>query len=309
MKWPQLTNPAYADTVVQAVADGRVEHTFVPITVSANGHQATFQVSQDALKIGGVRINASAFLQQRIADLIGAHLVTPKLLDQMWKNRAVTILPCTQPAASSAAAMARHSACVDRELAAAGGNPTNGIVQTVGKTWVLSNLLSPTIAMNMGWHLVQPLPGVPYDPAPTLHGEYLIQSPGTHHDPNFVDYSQVCLFVDAECVVDGAYSTFAEVAQSPDLWPLVSHEGPLRFLRQPGLPGIGMPIATAETVVPPSESASLQGAGTMASVAFGAGVGGLLAGPPGALAGASIGWAADMIRRQFTRRRRGRAWT
>jgi hypothetical protein len=163
--------------------------------------------------------------------------------------------------------------------------------------------------MNMGWHLAQPLPGVPFDPAPTAPEEHLIQSPGTHHDPNWVDYSQICLFVDAECVVDGAYSTFAEVAQSPDLSSLVSHEGPLRFLRQPGLPGMGMPIATAETVTPPSPSASLQGAGTVGAVALGAGVGGFLAGPPGALAGAGLGWAADALGRQFVRRRRGRAWT
>lgn len=305
MQWPtQLTDPAYADKVVQAVADGHFEHAFAPVTVSANGHQATFQVSADALKVDGVRINASAFLQQRVADLIGAHLVTPKLFDQLWIGRAVTILPCTQPIASSSAAMVRHSRCVDRELAAAGGAPANGIVQTVGKTWVLSNQLSPTVAVNMGWHLAQPLPGVPFDPAPTAPSEHMIQSPGTHHDPNWVDYSQVCLFVNAECVVDGAYATFAEVAQSPDLSALVSHEGPLRFLRQPGLPGIGMPIATAETVTPPSASASLQGAGTVGAVAIGAGIGGFLAGPPGALAGAGAGWAADAVRRQFTRWRR-----
>ncbi len=132
----------------------------------------------------------------------------------------------------------------------------------------------------------------------------MVQSPGTHHDPNWVDYSQICLFVSAECVVDGAYATFAEVARSPELSALVSHEGPLRFLRQPGLPGMGAPIATAETVTPPIQSASLQGAGTVSAVALGAGVGGFLAGPPGMLAGAGVGWAADAVRRRFFRRRR-----
>lgn len=309
MQWPaQLSNPAYADMVVQAVADGKFERALVPLTVSANGHQATFQVSQDALKVDGVRINASAFLQQRLADLLGAHLVTPKLLDQMWLNRAVTILPCPQPPASTADAMVRHSICVSRALAAAGGAPANGIVQTVGKTWVLTNQLSPTVAVSVGWHLAQPVPGLPFDPAPSEPSEHVAQSPGVH-DPSWIDCSQVCLFVDAECVVDGAYATFAEVARSPELSALVSHEGPLRFLRQPGLPGMGMPIATAETVTPPTPSAALQGAGTVGAVALGAGVGGFLAGPPGALAGAGVGWAADALRRQFTRRRRGRAWT
>ena len=303
MQWPSPSSPAYADAVVGAVADGRFEHAFVPVTVSANGHTATFQVSQDALKVDGVRVNASAFLQQRVADLLGAHLVTPKLLDQMWVSRGVTLLPCTQPITSSAAGMLRHSSCVDRELAAAGGAPSGGIVQTVGKTWVLSNRLSPTVAMNMGWHLATQLPGVPFDPAPTAPGEHMIQSPGTHHDPQWVDYSQVCLFVNSDCVVDGAYSTFGEVAQSPDLSALVSHEGPLRFLRQPGLPGIPITVAASETVVPPAAPVALQGAGTVGTTALGAGLGGFLAGPPGALAGAAIGWAADVGRRQFFRRR------
>jgi len=276
-----------------------------PVTVSANGHQATFQLSADALKVDGVRVCASALLQQRVADLLGAFLLTPKLFDQLWANRAVTLAPCTQPIAWTSAAMVRHSACVDRALAAAGGVPDGGVVQTVGKTWALSNRLSPRVAMNVGWHVAQRIPGIPFDPAPTLPGEHMVQSPGTHHDPSWIDYSQICLFVGAECVVDGATSTFAEVAQSPELSALVSHEGPLRFLRQPGSPR-GMPIATAESVTPPVQSASLQGAGTVGSVVLGAGVGGFLAGPPGFLAGAGVGWSVDAVRRKlsFWRRRR-----
>lgn len=67
----------------------------------------------------------------------------------------------------------------------------------------------------------------------------------------------------------------------------------------------GRPVGVGENVTPPSDSSTLQGAGTVGAVALGAGVGGFLAGPPGALAGAGVGWVADAVGRQFVRRRRG----
>jgi hypothetical protein len=291
MQWPtELTDPSYAPLVLGAVAEGRFEHTFVPLVVDAGGHRGIFAVSQDALRMDGVRIDVSAILQQHVADLLGAHLLTPKLFDQMWANRAVTLLPCTQPITSSAAGMVGHSACVDKRLAAAGGTPPNGIVQTVGKTWVLSNKLTDRVAMNMGWHLDQPLAGVPFDSAPTLPGAHMIQSPGTRHGPNHVDYSQIALFVKRECVVDGRSTTFDAVAGDPAFATLVSHEGVLRVLRQPGAP---------ELVRPPTVMSKPVSGATVALAATGAGIGASLAGPLGALFGATLGWAADAIRRRL----------
>ena len=229
MQWPKnLTDPSYDPMVLGAIAAGNFEHAFMPITIG-NG---VFYVSQDALKIDGVRINASAVLQQHIADLLGAYLLTPKLMDQAWAQRTLTCLPCTMPINSTSEGMIQHSACVNKQIV----RPTNGIVQTVGKTWVLSNKLSLRVAMNMGWHIENPIAGVPFDPAPTLPGAHMIQSPGTRHSPQHVNYSQVCLFVAKDCIVNGQPTTFAAVAQSPTFASLVSHEGILLTLRQPGAP-------------------------------------------------------------------------
>jgi len=296
MLWPVdlLGNPSYASMVLGAIAEGRFEHTFVPLTIQAGGHTGVFRVSQDALKIDGVRVNVTATLQQHVADMLGGYLLTPKLLDQMWAQRAVTITPCTARSVvgmSTSAAMVKHSECVDDKLATAGGATESGIVQTVGKTWVITNALldHPGKACNAGWHLEKPLGGeVPFDVAPTLQGAHMIQSPGYHHDFNWIDYSQICLLVHRDCVIDGKPTTFVDAARN--FWPLVSHEGVLRVLRQPGVP---------ELVRPPETASVQSGASTLALTAIGASIGASIAGTPGALVGGAAGWALDAIRRKL----------
>jgi hypothetical protein len=295
MEWPKdlLGDPSYSAMVLGAVAEGRFEHTFVPITIEAGGHTGTFQVSQDALKIDGVRINASAVLQQHIADLLGAYLLTPKLLDQMWAQRAVTLTPCPQPIATTSAAMIRHSTCVDAKLTQAGGAPSGGIVQTVGKTWVITNTLleHPGKACNDGWHLERPMGGqIPFDPAPTLPDAHMIQSPGYHHDSAWIDYSQLVLLVHRDCTGDSSPMTFADVARSPILSPLINAGGVLRVLRQPGVP---------ELITSPVVRSAPPGAATIALMGVGVGIGASIAGGPGALVGGALGWAADAVRRKL----------
>jgi hypothetical protein len=274
-QWPpSLTDPSYAPMVLGAVSSGDYEHVFVPLKVGG----VTFQVSRDALKIGGVRVNMSAVLQQHVADLLGARLLTPTLLDQMWAQRQVTLTPCVQTFTESTAGMIAHSACIDQKLAAAGGVPTDGIVQTVGKTWVLDNELldHPGMACNMGWYLEKPMPNVPFDAAPTLAGAHMIQSPGYAHSAVYAgDYSQVGLFV----LADDNFDT------------TVANGGvPLRVLRQPGAP---------ELVTPPASPAVVPGAPTVAIIGFGAVIGAKIAGAPGALMGGALGWTVDTIRRRL----------
>jgi hypothetical protein len=288
IQWPKnLSDPTYDPLVLGAIASKNFDHTFVPITINVGGHTGVFQVSQDALKIDGVRINASAILQQHIADLLGAYLITPKVMDQLWAQRSLTALPCTMPFNATSDGMIKHSACVDKQIV----RPTSGIIQTVGKTWVLSNRISQTVACNMGWHLEKQIQGVPFDPAPTLPGAHMIQSPGFRHNPQHVDYSQIVLLIARDCVVDGQPTTFASVAQDISLSALVSGEGILHTLRQPGTP---------EMVSPPRVASKSPGVTTVAAVATGAASGAIVAGPIGAAIGGAVGWAADAVRRMLT---------
>jgi len=293
VQWPaDLRDPSYDPLVLGAIADGHFEHAFVPLTIDVGGHRGVFGVSQDALKIDGVRIDASAELLQHIADLLGAFLLTPKLFDQMWAQRAVTLLPQTEAINSTAAGMVEHSAAIDAQLAKLGGVPPGGIVQTVGKTWVITNALlaHPGKACNVGWHIEKPIGGVPFDPAPTLPGAHMIQSPGFAHGISHLDYSQVCLMAKRECIIDGQPTDFATVAQSPELAPLVSHEGVLKVLRQPGVP---------ELVNPPVAAIEPASGKTVVFAAVGASIGAAVAGPAGGVIGGMVGWAADAIRRKL----------
>lgn len=294
MQWPAnlLGNSTYVSMVLGAIAEGRFEHDFVPITIQAGGHTGVFRVSQDALKIDGVRINVSAALQQHIADLLGAYLLTPKLMDQLWAQRAVTISPCVQTMTTTSAGMIEHSTCIDAKIAQAGGMPAGGIVQTIGKTWVITNALldHPDRACNDGWHLEHPMVGIPFDDAPTLPGAHIIQSPGYRHDAAWLDDSQMCLLVHRDCEVDGSPALFANVARDPALAPLVNAGGILRVLRQPGVP---------ELVTPPTTGPAPAGAATVALMGVGAALGAKIAGAPGAVIGGTLGWAADAVRRRL----------
>ena len=279
--------------MIVAISEGRLEHVFVPIKVMAGDHTAIFLVSQDALMIDGVRISVIATIQQHMAYLLGASLLTPKLLDQMWAQRAVTLTPCTgsTTAMTSSAAMIAHSKCVDDKLEQAGGVPADGVVQTVGKTWVITGTLPdhPGKACNMGWYVEKPMGnGIPFDPAPTLSGAHMIQSPGYHHDTAWIDYSQIVLLVHGDCTVDGKPTTFASVARDPALASLVG--GVLKVLRQPGAP---------ELVTPPTTAPTPPGAATFAMMGVGAAIGGSVAGPPGAFMGGALGWVADAVRRRL----------
>jgi hypothetical protein len=110
------------------------------------------------------------------------------------------------------------------------------LTSTVGKTWLtlcndltqLKNLAffpaGEDGAVNYGWH---------YPDFPTGG---MIQTKGHKHDRWHADYSQIVILMLAKMLVDGVEMNVLEVAQSPDLAPLVmGSEGVLKILRQPGV--------------------------------------------------------------------------
>lgn len=218
--------------------------SWVPVTSEIPGHTGQFLVTADALKLGGVRFGAGAQLAQQLADGLGALLLTPKLLDLMYAQASTPITPFPDYNATmmeNSSWFVKHSARIDAALAAAGYS--GGIVQTVGKPWMISNqLLSHSgKSENYGWHLPpgtkSPWNGVAIYPAVTTKA-LVIQQPGWAHGLDQADYSETCQFVNRWCVVDGAKRDIADVLMDPILSALVSHEGPLQAaaLRQPGVP-------------------------------------------------------------------------
>ncbi len=239
---PPSAGTAREGAILDRVLAGTFEVRWATLTSQHQGHEAEFEVFADALKIDGVRVNVSADTQQKIADVLGCFLLTPKLADLLWAQRGVTLPPFPRPITSSTTAMIEHSAKIDAALSQL--PPTEGILATVGKHWVLDNALAskPGRAMNYGWHFegaaYQNIKGeVCASLLKEPSGSYtrLIQGRGTAHDRYHVDYSQTCVLVARTARVDGQPMDLSELLTNSELAPLASHQGPLVLLRQPGV--------------------------------------------------------------------------
>ena len=259
---PDASGPARDALILKHVIAGDAVYSWVPLVVSP---RLTIHVMSDALKLGGVRVGAGAGLAQQVADVLGAMLLTPKVLELMFNARAITIPPETQYDATQMLLthwFVKESQRIDAAIADAGGLPAGGIAQTVGKPWMISNLLlaHPGKSVNYGWNLplgtANPWLGVPLYPSVT-NTSLVIQQPSYFHVLNEADYAETILLMHQECLLDGTWTKLATVLADPALAPLVSHEGVLRVFRQPGVPqvaqvaaghpspGIGSVIVTA----------------------------------------------------------------
>jgi|ERR1700722_5693563 len=301
-----LTDAAYEAAVLGAVVSGDYNVTFAEIQSQAGDHSATLRVFADALKmdveyqdasgatlqVTGVRVCVSARLEQQIADAMGCSLLTSRIAELRYGARAVTIppFPLGTNDMATTARMVLESQKMNAAIVEAGG-----IVGTTGKDWILDNavLKHPGRAINFGWFLPKgtssPWQGVPLYPSPGRTA-LLIQPASWAHDAAHCDYSQQCCLVDKTCTVDGQTRNLVDVLVDPDLAALVSYQGPLQVLRQPGAPELVKPPTTAP--VPP-------GAATFAMMGVGIGLGAAVAGPPGAMLGGALGWAADAVRRRL----------
>lgn len=240
---PPHHGPERNRAILDAVNAGKGQIQWALVTASIPGHTAVFRVFADSLRIDGLRVNVSAALQQRILDRYKCLSLTPHLLDLMWAQREVTLHPFPQPITSDTSAMIAHSRKIDEALEALGNPP--GLVSTVGKIWALTNTLvtKPGRAVNAGWHFEgNDFQGIKGEVNPSLlkdkRGQYvrMIQGPGSAHDYTHDDYSQILLGVHRECIVDNEPALTADVMTSRDLCGLISHEGPLKITRFPGIP-------------------------------------------------------------------------
>jgi hypothetical protein len=233
------------EAILDAVRRGAYDHYWYPVAVEARGHHGVVYVSGDALKIDGIRINASATLEQRIADLIGGMLVTSRVSDAAWEAATVRCEPCLQTADAKMAdttRMIQHSLDVDAQV----NGIIGGLVRTCGKDWIIHSRLGerPNVACNYGWqnHAGGTL---------TWKGIKVWQPIGTRHDRTHVDYSQTVCLMRQTMEVDGHEVPTADVLRDANLCFLISDEGKMSFLRQPGVPVDGETPKAAPTVAKP----------------------------------------------------------
>lgn len=258
---PDDANPpndvAYETAVLaaidEAVANGEKLIRWVPITNAAKGpsgklHTITFYVPSNALKVQGFRPGAGARLVQKIADSFGGVMLTPRMLDLMFEQATHVIGPIGRydpTRMMTVPWMRSYSQAVDQAALAIGYDGTKGLLMTDGKPFVLANVASAAHGANYGWH-VKGSYQAPYPVTPKALQKFpyhVIQDLGTYHGLNQDDYASVILFAHRYSIVDGQPKDLYEVYQDPELAPLVSHEGPLHFVRQPGVPPYACTVA------------------------------------------------------------------
>jgi len=234
--------------ILQKVQAGEFEHFWHPVVSGFGSHSAVFQVSSDALKIDGIRVNVSAYLQQQIADIVGGMLLTAKLADLLHSQAEITIEPLPRQITDLTSAMIDQSQKIDAQIEKKypGVDLQNLLISTTGKSWLIDNALdvNKTVACNYGWHVNKnPFQGINCEVCASLIKDpktnmyyHVIQGRGTAHNNLHVDYSQICCLISHICEVDGNEMSMEDVLQNPELAPLASHQGVLHILRQPGVP-------------------------------------------------------------------------
>ncbi len=194
----------------------------VAVTDTAGGRtrRATFWVAPDYLAVGSdddpLLIPLSPQTAQRIADLVGASLPTPRMVDAVWAAAGVRLEPQPippSPEMTTVAVFEDHNRRVRAQLA---GRRVKAGVLVAGhkKDVVVTAALasSPGKVAIYGWHR---LDGTPIQPV------YL------GHTDRWVDYSHGIRLVLREVIVDGVARDLADILRDARLAGLLSGEGPV----------------------------------------------------------------------------------
>ena len=254
-----------------------VVHDWAEIAIHSRGSELRLRVSADAAKIRtpgdyDVRRSGGARACDVVAQLLGGHMLTPKLVDDRHRAASVILRPLPAPLIRPGGTVANvsdfeHSAAIDRAIMRAeafkgwGASPYQGrgpydehgelvpwLVSSVGKHFVLHARVTERTGINYGWpvHRSECVNltwlGTPTSPAVTGGDFRVLQSPGGAHGLDQDDYSQLIVIADGTCTIDGHECPTAKVYTDPSLSHFVVADGsPLKSARHPGVraPSIG----------------------------------------------------------------------
>jgi hypothetical protein len=260
--------------VVQLVRDNKARYEWHTIYSEAKGYKLYLNVLRDAMRFDGipactwkreivpsthpdfgqtfdgVRLPATAHELQQIADMIGAMLLTPKVIDLLWLQAGLkfgAVINTPYPSAKKPTIVAtsdihRVHQEIEKKIAALGGDDGTQLIECVGKYWSLIQEITNLkvqgdwAACNYGWFdTVASGPGL-------TPGTHCWQRPGTAHNKRHWDPSQtirVMHKVGRLVHPDGMEEEvlLPDIAQIPLLCSLLVHTGkPLTYLRQQGVP-------------------------------------------------------------------------
>ena len=179
-------------------------------------HTATCFVTADYLAVGSdedfFRVPMRPGTAQRIAEAAEASLITVRLSEAIFQQAAVKLEP--RPMTSErekTTSFYRHHQWIEEQRR---GSPLGLLVAGIKKDVVLTNRLAerPRRVAIFGWHYPSGRP---------------IQPLYVGHSDAHVDYSHGIRLVSQQVRVDGRPLRFNDVLRDPNLWGLVSTEGPI----------------------------------------------------------------------------------
>lgn len=252
--------------VVKLVREGKGNFFFTTVKSEHQGYTLHIRVFHDAMTFNampvldwhrkiisdspiynGVRLPASAYELQQIADLCYCMMLTPKVIDLIWEQAKIkfpAVIRVNNKIVATSNITDLHQE-IERKVVSSGGFRHSELISCVGKYWCLVNRLTyaatdPKLpykertACNYGWF-------DPSAPLISVKGNKLWQTPGFRHDNGHLDPSQCIRLMQREAKLirpDGTEEIvdLHDIAQNPQLCHLISHEGKLSYLRQFGVP-------------------------------------------------------------------------
>ena len=267
--------------VVNLVRAGKGIFDFKEIVSEKDGYKLYIKVFRDAMKFDGmpamnwrchpipgddrkfdsVRLPASAFELQQIADLLNCMLMTTKVIDMIWLQANIKF-DCVTYINTIVANSNIHDVhnAIEKKIRKAGGDDGKGLISCVGKYWCLinglgsrpgRNLYGKNTACNYGWMSSK-------GSGPCLSpGTKCWQRPGFKHNNKHYDPSQtIRLMYKYGRLIhpDGKEETvdLVNILKDEKLSYLINHEGKLDYFRQKNVPELA-PIYQEPEQEPPKQ--------------------------------------------------------
>ncbi len=234
---------AREERIYQEVARGNVPDSYrilrpVDLRAEVGGleHEVTFWVAPDYVVVGSdddyFRFPLSPQVGQRIANLAGASLPTPRMVDAIWRSAEIHLAPIRMRPDMTMVTVPvfEHHERLVRGQRMAYGAETGVFLAGHRKDVVLVPALDtlPGRVAIYGWHRQDGRP---------------VQPVYVGHSDRWVDYSHGVRLVHRHIMIDGVPHDLQDVLRDAALAPLLSADGSMaepRYSIEPGEP-VGLP--------------------------------------------------------------------
>lgn len=212
----------------------------VPL-VHKDGRTAIIDVSNDYFSVGEpgdfLRLPLLPSSAQKIANLTGLLLPTPRLVYRIWQASTVKLTAVTLPdmhetinKGANFAQFVKHNDAIQAQLS--GRDVSGALVSGHKKDVVVGNIIKPGVVLIFGWY--KPSPDVFDDGSNWMNpARQPRQVYSNAHGNSYVDYSHGIRLISPLMTIDGKDIETEKAYTDAGLSDFVSHEGPVRQPRYP----------------------------------------------------------------------------